>query len=72
MLEKLLKAEPLVNIEEPNTHLVQQISKFNKKETLLDTLTKREKKALKLPHIHNVHNVNLHSPLLLSDEDFDK
>jgi len=52
MLDKLVNAEPSLHIEEPNKNRAQMISKFNKKEHLLEQLKRREqKKHFQLPII---------------------
>jgi len=71
MLDKLVKAEPSVHIGEPevNMNRAQQISKFNKKEHLLEQLKRREQRKnfnLNLPAITKDNT------LLLSEEDFTK
>jgi len=69
MLDKLLKVEPSVHIEEPNAQLVSQISKFGKKEHLLEQMAKKEHKKSTLPSIYREKNKE--NPHLFSEEEFD-
>jgi len=44
MLDRLVNAETSLHIEEPNVNRAQIISKFNKKEHLLEQLKRREQR----------------------------
>jgi len=70
--EKLANAETTLLIKENNTSLVKHLSKFGKKEELLNTLKKKEtyRNKVSLPIIKNKDEIELTN--LLSEEDFSK